>query len=187
MIMIIGIALLVICILLGWVLIPFIVVLLFMIMGVILILFSLLLIHMRATQSTLGYLLEDPVRGTVHWAYVYGDYDIRITPALRQLEKHSYSKKLDQQIQEFKTYNLAGHKIRIVPEGIGHSIDLGNCLYANFAKRAWNTKTLIELRNFVKLSKPKAQEEKPETLEQYQKLKEEHEKEQKTKEKEATA
>jgi len=133
---------------------------------------ALVFIHMRAVESTLSYLLEDPKRGQVHWLYVYGDRDIRVTPAMRQLEKHSYSKQLDQQIHDFQTYNFAGHKIRIVPEGVGHSVSLGKCLYATHAKRVWGVKSLRELREFITKNKTKPPVEKIESIKNYKNLKE---------------
>ncbi len=172
MLMLIGLMLMVLCILFSF-FIPFIIVLMFMIIGVILILMSLLLIHFRAMDSTLIHLLDDPKRSKIHWLYVYGDRDIIVTPAMRKLERHSFSKKLDQQIQDFQTYRFAGHAIRIVPEGVGHSVDLGLCLYASFAKRVWNVKSLHELRKFITRKKEKLPQEKETEISTYQKRKEE--------------
>jgi len=175
MLMLIGVILLAFSAFLGMIM-PFFIIMMFSIIGIIMVILSLVFVHMRAVESTLVYLLEDPKKGQVHWAYVYGDRDIRITPAMRQLEKHSYSKQLDQQIHDFQTYNLAGHKLRIVPEGVGHSVSLGKCLYATHAKRVWNVKSLRELRNYISKNKEEPPVEKIETIENYKKLKEEGEK-----------
>lgn len=151
--------------------IDFFIILMFMITGIILILMSPMFIHFRAIDSTLIHLLEDPKRSKIHWLYVYGDREIIVTPALRKLERHSYAKRLDQQIQDFQTYRMAGHTVRIVPEGIGHSVDLGLCLYASFAKRVWNVKSLHELRKYITRKKDDVPEEKEAEISEYQKKK----------------
>jgi len=166
---IIGLLILVLAVFLTY-FIPFIIILIFLMLGIMLIITSIVLLHLRAVNSTLIYLLEDPKRGFINWLYAYGDYDMRVTPARRKLEKHSYSKKLDQQIRDFRTYRLAGHSVRIVPEGVGHSVDLGKCLYATYAKREWNIKSLGELRSAVTgifSQKKEIPYEKIATLEEY--------------------
>jgi len=156
--------------------IPFMITIIFFLLGAILTVVSLLLIQLRSYDGGLNNLLEDRKKGHVNWLYVYGDYDIHVTPAVRQLEKHTYSKKLDQQIVDFKTYNFAGHKIRIVPEGVGHSTDLGKCIYATHAKRVWNMKSIDELRDSVRnfLNKKKPSSEKVTSIKEYKEIKDEN-------------
>ena len=159
--------------------IPFMIVLFFTLIGAILIIVSLLFIQIRSYDGGIIHLLEDRKPKHINWLYVYGDYDIFVTPSIRQLEKHSYSKKLDQQIVDFKTYNFAGHKVRIVPEGVGHSVDLGKCLYATHAKQKWNIKTLNELRAAVSglFNKSETEpEEKIATIEEYKEIKDANQK-----------
>lgn len=174
MLMLFGILMLTLSLIVGM-FIPFLITLIFFLLGVILCVVSLLLIQLRSYDGGLNYLLEDRKKGHVNWLYVYGDYDIHVTPAVRQLEKHTYSKKLDQQIVDFKTYNFAGHKVRIVPEGIGHSVELGKCIYATHAKRVWNIKSIDELRDAVRnfLKKSKTSQEKATTLKTYKEIKDE--------------
>ena len=69
-----------------------------------------------------------------------------ITPSMREVEGQLYSPELDAQIQDIKSYRLFDHSVRIVPEGIGHSVDLGKCLYAQFLKTKYGFENLREAR-----------------------------------------
>ena len=129
--------------------IPGMITMMFMIMGAVLVVMSYLMIFLRAYNSTLYHLMEDPRASEVKWLYVYGDTEIIVAPAEREMEYQSYSKKLDAQIKEVKMYDFAGHKVRIVPEGIGHSVDLIKCLYAEVAKTKFKAKTLGKLREVL--------------------------------------
>jgi len=174
MLMFIGIVLTIVSVFLSM-FIPFMITLIFLILALLLNIVSLLLVQIRSYDGGINHLLDDRKRNQINWLYIYGDYDIMVTPGMRQLEKHSYSKKLDQQIVDFKTYNFAGHKIRIVPEGVGHSVDLGKCLYATHAKQKWNIKTLNELREsvsrFIGKQESTLPKEEVETIDNYKVIK----------------
>ena len=92
------------------------------------------LVHGRAKKTGAEHLLEFGRPGDIIWFYVYKDGTIKITPSMREVEGQLYSKELDAQIQEMKSYRLFDHSIRFVPEGTGHAVDLGMCLYAAFLK-----------------------------------------------------
>lgn len=123
------------------------------IVGALLIFISLARVHMDVLNSTLYNLIEETKPGYVNWIYVYGDGEMIATPAMRKLEMHSYSPKLDQQVREWKTYRFAGHTVRIVPEGIGHSVDLGKCLYVNYHKRVNGIRSIFDLRKMFRDTK----------------------------------
>ena len=144
--------------------IPGMITLMFVMMGALLVVMSYLMIFFRAYNSTLYHLMEDPKASEVKWLYVYGDTEIIVAPAEREMEYQSYSKKLDAQIKEVKMYDFAGHKVRIVPEGIGHSVDLIKCLYAEVAKTKFKAKTLGKLREVLMSQEGVAPEVKEEKL-----------------------
>lgn len=108
---------------------------------------SLFMIHGRAMKTGVNHLLEFGKPSRIIWFYVHKDGSIKITPAVRDVEGQLYSKELDAQINEMKSYRLFDHSIRFVPEGIGHAVDLGMCLYAQLLKNKWGFGSLREARD----------------------------------------
>jgi len=126
---------------------------------------SLARIWMDVRQTTLYYLIEEPRPGEILWLYAYGDRDMVVTPAMRRMQMYSYSPELNQQIKEFATYRFAGHTIRVVPEGIGHSVDLGACLYATHFKQKFGIRNIFDLRKLFRPAVEDLPEEKVTTVE----------------------
>ena len=104
------------------------------------------LVHSRASKTGAGHILEFGRPGNLIWFYVYRDGTVKITPSIREVEGQLYSKELDAQIHDFKSYKLFDHSIRFVPEGIGHSVDLDLCLYTGLLKTKWGFASLREAR-----------------------------------------
>jgi len=115
--------------------------------GCLLAFIGLVIIQSRASKTGTIHLLEFGKPGTINWIVVYPDGTCLITPAIRQVQGHLYSKELDALIKDFKSYRLFDHSIRFVPDGVGHSVDLGKCLYATFLKTKWGFSNIREARH----------------------------------------
>ena len=124
--------------------------------GCLLAFIGLVIIQSRASKTGTIHLLEFGKPGTINWFYVYKDGTIKITPSIREVEGLLYSKELDAQVQEMKSYRIFDHSVRFVPEGIGHAVDLGMCLYAAFLKSKKGFSNIREARmhGFSKQGKP---------------------------------
>ena len=103
----------------------------------------------RADKTDTIHLLEYGRPGTVNWFYFYKDGTMKITPSIRDIESQLYSKELDAQITELKSYKLFDHSIRIVPEGVGHAADLDMVLYANLFKSKWGFRSIPAARKSI--------------------------------------
>lgn len=115
--------------------------------GFIISLVGLIILHGRAVKTGAVHLLEFGRPGKIIWFYVYKDGSIKITPSVREIEGHLYSRELDALIHELKSYKLFDHSVRFVPEGTGHAVDLGMCLYATFLKTKYGFAGLKEARH----------------------------------------
>jgi len=131
--------------------------------GIVVTLIGLIIIHSRAQKTGAIHLLEFGKPGTINWFYVHKDGTIKITPGMREVEGQLYSPGLDAQIRELKSYRIFDHSIRIVPEGIGHAVDLDMVLYANLLKTRYGFASLKDARHsvfdFLKRTEPTVQEE----------------------------
>ena len=114
--------------------------------GLILAIVGITMVHGRALKTGAVHLLEWGKPGKILWFYAHKDGTLRVTPAMREVEGHLYSKELDAQIMDLKSYRLFDHSVRFVPEGIGHSVDLGMCLYVAFLKNRWGFTNIRETR-----------------------------------------
>jgi len=108
---------------------------------------GLMILWGRAKKTGGDHILEIGRPSKILWFYVYRDGTIKITPTMREVEGHLYSPELDAQIQDMKSYRLFDHPVRIVPEGIGHAVDLGMCLYAQFLKTKYGFENMREARD----------------------------------------
>jgi len=126
--------------------IPMFLRLMLFIVGFIISLVGLIILQGRAVKTGATHLLEFGRPGKIIWFYVYKDGSIKITPSVREIEGHLYSQELDALIHELKSYKLFDHSIRFVPEGTGHAVDLGMCLYASFLKTKYGFAGLREAR-----------------------------------------
>ena len=109
-----------------------------------------IILYGRANKTGAKWLIEPPRRGEHLWFYAYRDGSILITPGIRQVESQLYAPELDAQIQEYKSYRIFDHSVRFVPEGIGHAIDLGMCLYVHLLRGKYGFERLEEAREAVK-------------------------------------
>ena len=107
---------------------------------------GLIMIHGRAIKTGVHHFIEPGRPNKIMWAYVHRDGSIKFTPSMREVEGQLYCKELDAQIQDMKSYRVFDHPVRIVPEGTGHAIDLGMCLYAQFLKTKYGFANLKEAR-----------------------------------------
>jgi len=128
----------------------------FFLIGCLMAFFGLFMIQGRAIKTGVNHLLEIGKPNRIIWFYVYKDGSIKITPSMRDIESQLYSPELDAQIHEMKSYRLFDHSIRFVPEGIGHAVDLGMCLYAQFLKTRWGFASLRKARDKRKLLEPQS-------------------------------
>jgi len=108
-----------------------------------------MLLYRRSKTTGSIYLIEPALPNTCNWFYVHKDDEISITPAIRMGEGILYSKNLDSKIPDVKTYTLADHKIRIVPEVVGHAVDLDYVLYTNLLRSKYGFESLREARESV--------------------------------------
>jgi len=120
-------------------------IILFMV-GVIMACMGFILLWGRAKKTGADHLLEPGRPSRILWFYVYRDGTIKITPAMREVEGQLYSPEMDAQIQDMKSYRLFDHPVRFVPEGVGHAVDLGKCLYAQFLKTKYGFESIREAR-----------------------------------------
>jgi len=115
-------------------------------MGSLISFIGLVLIHGRAKKTGAHHLIEPGRPGLINWFLVYPDGDIKITPSVRDVEGQLYSKELDAQIQELKSYRIFDHSIRFVLEGTGHAADLGMCVYTKLLKTKYGFENLRQAR-----------------------------------------
>ena len=104
------------------------------------------LLYMRADRVGATKLIAPNRPGTVLWFYIYRDNEIVITPALRSGEGQLYNDRMDSQVIDVKTYTLADKKIRIVPEIVGHAVDLDYVAYADLLRSRFGFENLKEAR-----------------------------------------
>ena len=116
------------------------------IFGIVLAGVGLFLLYARASKVGATHLIAPGKPEKILWFYIYKDDTLRIVPARRDVEGFSHSKQLDAEVQELKSYRLQEHSVRIVPEGIGHCVDLNACIYAYFLKTKKGFKTISDAR-----------------------------------------
>jgi len=104
------------------------------------------ILYGRAKKTTAIHLINPSKKGECLWLYAYRDDYMMFTPGIREVESQLYSPELDAQIQEYKSYHMADHTIKVVPEGIGHAIDIGMCLYTQLMKNKWGFEKIQEAR-----------------------------------------
>jgi len=119
---------------------------------------GIVILYMRTLSTGSNHLIAPGRPGTVLWFFVYADGEIRILPSKRTGEGQLYNAELDSQVIDVKTYSLGDHKIRIVPEVVGHAVDLDFVLYVNLLKNRYGFENLREARAAGlkgKIKKPK--------------------------------
>jgi len=128
------------------VVVPYMFRILLMMVGMIIASVGYMILWGRAKKTGADHLINPGRPSRILWFYVYRDGTIKITPAMREVEGQLYSPELDAQIQDMKSYRLFDHPVRFVPEGVGHAVDLGMCLYAQFLKTKHGFENMREAR-----------------------------------------
>jgi len=105
-----------------------------------------LMIDIRARRTGADFLMAPGRPGHVLWIFIHKDGEIRLIPSLRAGEGQLHSKELDSQIVDVKSYMWADHRVRIVPEVVGHAVDMDYILYVNLLKTRYGIENLKELR-----------------------------------------
>jgi len=119
---------------------------LFVMIGIIIAMIGVVILYGRAKKTTVIHILNPPKLNQHNWLYAYRDGTLKFTPGIHKIESQIYAPELDAQIQEYKSYRLFDHSIRIVPEGIGHATDLGMVLYAQLMQGKWGFENIQEAR-----------------------------------------
>ena len=126
----------------------------FVVFGFMIGLIGLLMLWIRAKKTGAEHIINPGRPGTIIWFYVYRDGTIKITPSMREVEGQLYSKELDAQIHDLKSYRLFDHSVRFVPEGIGHTVDLDIILYATLLKNKYGFNNIMEARKGAGILSP---------------------------------
>jgi len=129
-------------------------------MGVILPFMGMMVLYSRCLKTGVMNLINPGGSGKITWFYIYGDGELRILPAIRKGEGFLQSADLDVIVPDMRTYSLCEHKIRLVPEELGHAIDSDYVLYTQFLKTKYGFTNLREARagvfgKLLDLVKPK--------------------------------
>lgn len=114
--------------------------------GVMVLATGIIILHSRALKTGVVHFLDFPRPERVIWLYAHRDGTIKIVPSQRTVEGQLYSPELDARIQDLKSYKIFDHQIRIVPEGIGHAVDLDFILYTTMLESKWGFENLKEAR-----------------------------------------
>jgi len=107
---------------------------------------GIIIVYGRAKRVGANHLINPGQPGTVKWFYFYADGEMRILPSKRAGEGQLYCDELDSQVPDVKTYSLCDHKIRIVPEVVGHAVDLDYVMYVDLLKSKWGFENLRQAR-----------------------------------------
>jgi hypothetical protein len=114
--------------------------------GVIVGVMGFILLWIRASKTGCIHLMKAGKPGTHIWFYVHRDGVMQITPSIRVGESQLYNKDLDSQVITARTYRLADHNICIVPEVVGHGVDIDYVLYVNLLESVYGLENLKEAR-----------------------------------------
>lgn len=117
--------------------------------GMILSVMGVIMLWLRATKTGANLLIAPGRPDRILWFYVFKDGTIRIVNAARDVEGFTYSKTLDTEATEMKSYRLFDHHVRIIPEGIGSATDLGACLYCYFIRTKHGFKSIKDARETI--------------------------------------
>jgi hypothetical protein len=114
--------------------------------GIVVGMMGVILLYIRARKTGAIHLMK-PGRPNHHiWFYIHRDRVMEITPSIRVGESQLYNKDMDAQIISAATYRIADHNICIVPECVGHAVDLDYVLYINLLESVYGLENLKEAR-----------------------------------------
>lgn len=136
---------------------------LFLIVGLIMSMAGILMLMLKAVKTGVIHFFYPPRNDdSTLWFYIRRDGTVKITPAFRMLEGMSedlYGTKI---IKDMKSYRLADWNVRFVPEGIGHSVDVNNVMYARVMKKQNHFESLKDGRRKILTSLLHHEEMQPE-------------------------
>jgi len=104
------------------------------------------LLILRAYKTGAIHLLKPGKPDRHIWFYIHRDSTVQITPSVRVAEGQLYNSDLDSQIISARSYRLADHNICIVPEVVGHGIDVDYVLYVNLLESVYGLENLKDAR-----------------------------------------
>ena len=114
--------------------------------GIIIGMIGMIMLWIRAKKTGAIHLIK-PGRPNRHlWLYVHRDGVAEFTPSVRVGDSQLYNKEMDAQIITARTYRIADHNICIVPEVIGHGVDIDYVLYVNLLESVYGLENLKEAR-----------------------------------------
>lgn len=105
-----------------------------------------MILLIRAQKTGAIHILRPGKPGHHIWFYVHRDSTMQITPSIRVAEGQLYNTELDSQVISSRSYRLADHNICIVPEVVGHGVDIDYVLYVNLLESIWGLENLKEAR-----------------------------------------
>lgn len=114
--------------------------------GMLIVFMGVVLVWTRTVKTGANHLINPGRPGTVLWFFFYADGECRILPSKRAGEGQLYNEELDSQIIDVKTYSLCDHKIRIVPEVVGHAVDLDYVGYVDVIQNKYGFDNLRQAR-----------------------------------------
>jgi len=114
--------------------------------GVIIGCIGFILLWIRAMKTGVIHLMKAGKPNHHIWFYIHRDGVLQITPSVRVGESQLYDKELDSQIITARTYRLADHNICIVPEVVGHGVDVDYVLYVNLLESVYGLENLKDAR-----------------------------------------
>lgn len=106
-----------------------------------------MIIVIRANKTGAIHILRPGKPGRHIWFYIHRDSTVQITPSVRVAEGQLYNSELDSQVISARSYRLADHNICIVPEVVGHGVDIDYVLYVNLLESVYGIENLKEARN----------------------------------------
>ena len=128
---------------------------LFFLFGVVLSMAGLSILWTRAHKIGADKLIAPARPGCPLWVYIYDDGEVRLFDSVRKGEGYLFSSDLDALIPDVKTYSWADHKIRFVPEGAAHAVDLAVVEYTQIMDSKQTFQGLRDARQkiFAKLER----------------------------------
>lgn len=131
-----------------------------MMFGLLIAMVGMIMLITRATKTGAVHLLKTAQPHKMLWFYIQKDGQVFITPAFRRAEGMTQSEEMNAIVQDLKSYRLHDHQIRFVPEGIGHTADVKNVLYATVMKSKYGFEGIRDGRSKIFWWLKKDQQEK---------------------------
>jgi len=123
---------------------------LFFICGLFIAFAGVMFLHLRLRKTGVIHFVPPGSPKKIIWLYARKNGDIDIFPSVRKAEGQLYSKDIDGQITDVKSYRIHDHPVRVVAESIGHTLDLDFVMYVNLLQDKHGLKSLSAAREHVK-------------------------------------